>query len=272
MIRVLSFQGKSIIVTGASSGLGAALAEAFARHGAQLTLLARREAALDEIADRCRGLGGAAVSVVGDVTRAEDCKRVVDKAVDVYGGVDVLMANAGVSMWAKFEDIPDVGMFRELIEVNYLGVVNCVHAALPHLRERQGAIVAVSSIQGKIPVPLHSGYVASKHALQGFLDTIRGELRGTGVDVITALPHWLRGTELRQSALSHDGERIGEGRREHSKESVSLEACSEAIVKGVERREREIVIPWKLRLLPWVKLVAPWFLDHLVRGAMDQQD
>ena len=239
----MTFTDKSIIVTGASSGLGAVLAETFAKQGAQVALFARREEALEQTAARCREAGGAAIAVAGDVTSVDDCRRLVAKAVEAYGGVDVLVANAGVSMWAKFEDVADTAMFRDLVEVNYMGVVNCVHAALPHLKEREGVIAAVSSIQGKIPVPLHTGYVASKHALQGFLDTLRGELKGTGVDVVTACPHWLRGTELRQSAFANDGGRVGEGRRGHSKESVSLEDCSEAIVRAIGRRDREVVIP-----------------------------
>ena len=200
----MTFDGKSIIVTGASSGLGAALAEAFARQCGKVTLFARRESELEEAAARCRDVGGEGVVVVGDVTSLEDCQRLVGQAVSSYGGVDVLVANAGVSMWSRFEDVTDPEVFRHLMEINYMGAVNCVHAALPHLKERQGIIAAVSSIQGKIPVPLHTGYVASKHALQGFLDTLRGELQGTGVDVITALPHWLRDTELRQSAFAEE--------------------------------------------------------------------
>jgi short-subunit dehydrogenase len=268
----VSFQGKSIIVTGASSGLGAALAEEFAKAGAKLTLFARRQKELDATAARCRETGGEAKTVAGDVTNLEDCRRLVEVAVSAYGGVDVVVANAGVSMWAMFEDVEDTSLYRQLIDVNYLGVVNCLHPALPHLKERQGVIAAISSIQGKIPVPLHTGYVASKHALQGFLDTLRGELKGTGVDVITACPHWLRGTELRKSAFDKDGDRIGEGRRSHSRESVSLEDCSVAIVKAIARRDREVVIPWKLKFLPWLKLIAPDYLDRLVRGEMDRQD
>jgi short-subunit dehydrogenase len=267
----LSFQDRSIIVTGASSGLGAALAQAFAKQGGRLTLFARREAELEATAGLCREIGGEATTVTGDVKSVEDCRRLVETAVATYGGLDVLVANAGVSMWAKFEDVTDTAMFRELIEVNYLGVVNCVHAALPHLKERRGVVAAVSSIQGKIPVPLHTGYVASKHALQGFLDTLRGELRDTGVDVITAIPHWLRGTELRQRAYAKDGGLVGKSRRSHSKESISLEACGEAIVQAIARRDREVVIPWKLKLLPFIRLLAPGILDRLVRGEMDRQ-
>lgn len=267
----MTFEGKSVVVTGASSGLGAVLAGTFAARGAKLTLFARRGEALEEVAVKCREAGGEATTVVGDVTVTQDCREMAKTAISAYGGVDVLVANAGVSMWAKFDDVTDPDVFRRLIDVNYLGVVNCVHAALPSLKERKGVIAAVGSIQGKIPVPLHTGYVASKHALQGFLDTLRAELRGTGVDIVMALPHWLRGTELRQSALTRDGAQVGDGRRGHSKESVSLETCSAAIVKAVERRKREVIIPRKLRLLLWLKLLAPETLDRIVRGAMDRQ-
>ena len=89
--------------------------------------------------------------------------------------------------------------------------------------------------------------------------------------MITAIPHWLRGTELRQRAYAKDGDLVGKSRRSHSKESISLEACCEAIVQAIARRDREVVIPWKLKLLPFIRLLAPGILDRLVRGEMDRQ-
>ena len=267
----MSFENKSVVVTGASSGLGAVLAESFAARGASLTLFARRQPDLEAVAERCRAAGGKAIVFAGSVSELDDCRKLAGAAEAEYGGIDVLVANAGVSMWARFDETEDTQLFRDLIDVNYMGAVNCVHACLPAIKARKGVITAVGSIQGKIPVPLHTGYVASKHALQGFLDTLRGELDGTGVDVVTALPHWLRGTRLRSNAFAKDGERVGEGRRGHNKESVSLEACSEAILRAIERRDREVVIPWKLRLLPWLKLIAPRMLDRIVSGEMKRQ-
>ena len=211
MSRYGVFRDKSIIITGASSGLGAALAHGFAAKGAHLALLARSAGRLGEVAARCRELGSSrALAVPGDVKRPEDCARLLETVTSEFGAVDYLVANAGVSMWARFDEVEDLDVFRHLMEVNYLGVVNCVHFALPHLKQSRGMIVAVSSIQGKISVPMHTGYVASKHALQGFCDALRMELADSGVDVLTVLLHWLRGTELRQNALGGDGKARGQ--------------------------------------------------------------
>lgn len=265
------FRARSVLITGASSGLGAALALAFAGAGAQLTLLARRADRLEQVARDCRARGAEAVPVVGDVTRPEDGARLVEAAVARFGGVDCLVANAGMSMWAAFEEVTDLTLFRRLMEVNYLGAVHCVHPALPHLKARSGMFVAMSSIQGRLPVPHHTGYVASKHALQGFCDALRLELAGAGVGVLTVLLHWLRGTELRASAFGADGRPVGALRRQHSRESVSLDEACAAILGGVVRRERELVIPWRLKALAMLHALRPRSAEAIVRRAIDRQ-
>ena len=264
-------QGKSVVITGASAGLGAALARAFAGAGAGLTLLARREDRLEQVAADCRGCGVEVAAVVGDVTRVEDGRRLVDTAVAAHGDIDCLIANAGMSMWAPFEQVTDLTLFRRLIEVNYLGAVHCVHPALPHLQKRQGLFVAISSIQGRLGVPNHTGYVAAKHALQGFCDTLRMEQEGR-VGVLTVLLHWLRGTELRSQAFGADGAPMGDTRRGHSSESVSLEQACRAILRGVARRERELVIPWKLKALTALNALRPRSAEVIVRRAVSSQD
>ena len=266
------FRDKVVIITGASSGLGAALAVELASAGAHLTLFARREEKLREVAQRCRSLSARVLTVAGDVVRADDCRHLVDAAVAEFGGLDYLIANAGISMWARFEDVSDLGVFRQLMETNYLGVVHCVHPALPHLKARGGMVVSIASIQGKIGVPLHTGYVASKHAVLGFFEALRMELDGSGVDVLTVLPHWLRGTDLRENAFGKDGAALGASRRQHNKESISLENCSRAILKAMRKRRRELVIPWKLRALPWLQLIHPKLVAYLVKGKVNAQE
>ncbi len=184
--------------------------------------------------------------------------------------MDFLVACAGVSMWAKFEQVQDLSVFRRLMETNYLGVVNCVHHALPHLKKSRGMIVAISSIQGKIGVPLHTGYVASKHALQGFLAALRTEL--DEVHILTVMPHWLRGTGLRQQAFGKDGKTLGASSRSHSKESISLEDCSRAVIRAMGKRKRELVIPAKLRVLPWLSLIHPKIVEFLVKRKVEEQE
>ena len=264
--------GKSIIITGASSGLGAALAREFAGAGAHLTLFSPEEERQHEVAESCRGLGGQALAVIGDVTEQEDCAGLIDKAMAQYGRVDYVIANAGISMWASFEEIEDLGIFRKLMEVNYLGAVSCIYYALPHLKVSKGMIVAITSIQGKIGVPRHTGYVASKHALQGFCETLRMELAGSGVDILTVLPHWLTGTDLRQRAFGADGEALGESSRKHSKESVTVEDACAAIARAMEARQRDLIIPWKLKALLGLNLLSPKRAEALITGAVGKQE
>lgn len=266
------FRDKVVIVTGASSGLGATLATEFASVGAKVVLFSPQPDRQNEVAQRCEEAGGTALPIVGDVTKEADCRLLFEKTVAEFGTVDYLIANAGVSMWAKFGDVDDLQVFRKLVEVNYLGALNCIHFALPHLIASKGMVVAITSIQSKIGVPLHTGYVASKHALQGFCESLRMELDGTGVDILTVLPHWLRGTDLRRNAFDKDGNAIGTSSREHSKESISLEAAARSIMTAIHKRKRSLIIPWKLRLLLILNLFIPTWAEMLIKGAVRKQD
>lgn len=266
------FRDKVVIVTGASSGLGATLATEFAKTGAKVALFSPEEEKQAEVARQCEAAGGRALPVVGDVTREGDCSALVEKTLGSFGAIDYLVANAGISMWAPFAEVDDLEVFRKLVEVNYLGAVNCVHFALPHLIASKGMVVAITSIQGKIGVPLHTGYVGSKHALQGFCETLRMELAGTGVDILTVLPHWLRGTDLRKNAFGKDGRALGTSSRRHSKESISLEEAAHAIMHATHKRKRSLVIPWKLRLLLALNLLAPRLAEALIMGAVKHQE
>lgn len=266
------FRDKTAIITGASSGLGAALALEFAREGACLALFSPEPERQEEVAGQCEREGGRALAVIGDVSRPEDCQRLVEQTVACFGRVDYLIANAGISMWARFDEVEDLTVFRRLIEVDYLGALYCIHYALPYLKQSQGMIAAITSIQGKIGVPLHSGYVAAKHALQGFCETLRMELAGSGVEVLTVLPHWLRGTELRQHALGRDGREVGTSSRQHTRESVSMEEACRAIGEAIRQRKREVIIPWKLKLLLALNLFSPRIAESLIKGAVKQQE
>ena len=259
---------RSVVITGASSGLGAALAGAFARDGARLTLMARRADRLAEVAEGC---GADVETVEGDVTVPGHGERLVEAAVAAHGRIDCLIANAGVSMWAPFEEVSDLSLFRRLIEVNYLGAVHCVHPALPHLKTSRGQFVAISSIQGRVGVPRHTGYSASKHALQGFCDALRMELEGSGVNVLTVVLHWLGGTELREQAYAADGRPFGEGRRRASRDAIGLEETSAAILQAVNERRRELVMPWKLKALLAIRALRPRLADAIVRRAVNRQ-
>ena len=147
-----------------------------------------------------------------------------------------------------------------------------MHPALPHLKKSKGLFVAISSIQGQVGVPLHTGYSASKHALQGFCDALRMEVAESGVGVMTVLLHWLKGTELRQRALGKDGKALGAASREHRAEAVSLEAAARAIVRGMLKRRRQLYVPRRLRLLAMVHALWPALAEWVVKGKVAREE
>lgn len=267
----MTLHGASILITGASSGLGRSLALELASAGARLALMSRNEEALRETVRLAEARGAECVAVPGDVTREGDCARCVGQTEERFSALDAIIANAGLSMWARFEDLADMGVLRALMDTNYFGTVHMVRAALPALRRSGGLIVAISSLQGRIGVTYHTGYSASKHAVRGFLDALRFELRGSGVNILMVSPHWLRGTNLRENALGADGGRIGEERRAHTRESVTLDDCSRRIVGAMRKRKRELVIPGRIRLLFLAHLVAPRLAERIIRRKIDEQ-
>lgn len=264
------FKQKSIVVTGASSGLGKVLAVDFAKQGARLALADRDAEALEETREEIASLGAEVLAQPTDVTDEAQCRVLIQKTVERFERVDYLVLCAGISMWARFEEINNLALFRKLMDVNFLGVVNCVHPALRHLTKTRGSIVTVSSTQGVIGLPNHSAYSASKHAVNGFLEALEFEM-GDKIRVLNVLPGWIRGTSLRANALGADGNVAGRVRK-HNKESVSVEDCSKAILEALARGDRHLYLPWKLKFIPWVKLIAPGWLGKKIRKAVDDQE
>jgi short-subunit dehydrogenase len=266
-----AFTDQVVVVTGASSGVGAALAPAFAAEGADVVLFARSAAHLERVADACRQAGREALVVPGDVTRPEDCAALVARAVDRFGRLDTVVASAGLGMWARFDELADTTVLRRLMDVNYHGVANVFLPALPHVVARGGMLVAISSVQGVVGVPGRSGYAASKHALQGLCDSLRIELRGSGVDVLTVMAHWVRGTGLRARALGPDGAPRAVAAPHRSSSAVDLDTLTQVVLQAVRRRQRRLFVPAWIRLLPLLAQVAPGVADRIVAGRMERE-
>ena len=264
----MSFSGKSIDITGASSGLGLHLAREFAAKGARVALMARDNDRLEKAAAEC---GKNTIIFSGDVTQPDDCKIFIEEVVDKFGAIDHLIANAGQSMWARFEDVEDLALYRRLLEVNYLGVVHCVHPALAELKKSCGQVVVISSIQAKVGVPYHSGYGASKHALEGFIDTLRYELNGSGINLLKVYPHWIRGTALRKHALGPDSNPIGDRERAHSDSGVNIDVCARAILGAMARRKSTLYVPWTLRYVQFLKNLFPGIVRWSIRRKVGNQ-
>lgn len=258
----MSFTNKTIILTGASAGIGRSLSLSLAQQGANLVLAARSQTALAEGVAACTEAGGKAIAVPTDVTQPEACQQLIEKAIATFRQIDVLVNNAGISMLTPFEQVTDLSIFEQLMQVNYLGAVYCTHYALPHLKASRGLLVAISSLCGKTAVPTRTGYVASKHAMQGFFDTLRIELQGTGVDVLVVSPGFVA-TDIRQRALGADGQALGQSPRDESKGNMSVEECVRQIVWAMERRKREQIMTLKGKVIPWAKLIVPRWVDRI---------
>lgn len=258
----MSFEGKTIFITGASSGLGRALAIKLSHTHAHLALMARSLDQLEQTKLLCAPKANIEL-IYGDVTCEEHCKLAIQHALSKFPRLDYLILNAGVSMWSRFDSLTDVSVMSKLIETNYLGAVYCVHHALPALKKTHGMIVGISSIQGKIPVPFHSGYAASKHALQGFLNTIRMEL-SSELDVLTVSPGWIEGTDIRENAFNSASDVNHKRLSIRKKSAIPLDVCVQHIVKAMEKRKQELVLPKLYQSLAWLHLAFPRMFRSLL--------
>ena len=217
----------------------------------------------------CRSLGAEALDVVTDVGVEGDCRRLMERAATTFGDIDVLVANAGVSMHARFDEIEDYSTFERLFRINAMGTVWCVRHAYPSLKRTRGLVVGVSSLAGKTGVPGRTTYCASKFAQSGFLEAFRIEAEDHGVGVMAAFPGVV-GTELRRHGWNGRGETAGvSGLAEEG--AMSVEECARLIVDGMRQRRREVVMTAKARIGLWLKLIAPSQVDRMARAALARQ-
>jgi short-subunit dehydrogenase len=258
------------VITGASSGIGEALALAFAARGDRVVLAARNEQEIARVAYACERAGGQSLAVPTDVTDPAQCEALVRRTVERFGGIDTFVNNAGISMWARFEEVTDLTIFDRIMRVNYLGSVYCTHAALPHIKASRGLLVAVSSLTGKTGVPTRTGYAASKHAVQGFFDSLRIELRGTGVDVLVVSPGFVD-TGIRDRVLGPDGKPRDASPRDETRNTMSVDECTRILARAIDRRERDVVMTARARVGMWVKLVAPGVVDRMALRAVREK-
>ena len=266
------FASRSVIVTGASSGIGRELARQLAAQGAWLTLAARSVDELDAVAEECRAVGAStgarAIAVRTDVAVDDECRALVARAVAEYERLDMLVANAGVSMWARFDELRDVRGLERIMQVNYFGAVYCTFHALPHLKRTNGRLVGISSLTGKTGVPTRSGYAASKHAMAGFFDSLRIELADEGVSVTMIYPGFVA-TGVRRHAFGPDGQPLGASPVREG-EVMSAEECARRTLRAAARREREVVMTARARIGQWLRLVAPGVTDRIARRAIER--
>ncbi len=260
-------RNKVVVITGASSGIGRALAIEFAGKGAKLSLGARRTELLEEL--KLELPQTEILISKTDVSEESDCRNLIENTVSHFGQIDVLINNAGISMRALFEDL-DLKVIRQLMDVNFYGTVYCSKYALPHLLKSKGSLVGVISIAGYVGLPGRTGYSASKFAIRGFLDTLRIENLKKGLHVLVAAPGFTA-SEVRKVALSNDGTQQGETPRDESK-MMTAEECARHIVKAVEKRKRELILTFtEGKLTVFLGKFWPSLLDKLTYNHMAKE-
>ena len=264
------FTNQVILITGASSGIGQALACALAPHAPKLVLVARDRSRLQEVALACENLGASALVIPTDVTDPEACAAMIQQAVSAFSRIDVLVNNAGISMWSTVDDIQDMQLVHRVMGVNFFGSVYCTKLALPFLKATQGRIVVISSLAGLTGIPGHSVYCASKHAINGFFESLRIELAGTGVTVTIVAPDFVQ-SEIHERSVGANGQPLGRVLQGHGK-FLSAEGCADMVVKAMSQRKRLAFTSWRGQWGRWMKLVSPQCIDWIVRKGVADAD
>ena len=251
----MNVTGKSVVVTGASSGIGRATALEMARRGANVVLAARRVEKLEDVAAQCRALGVRATVIPTDVTREEDCRHLIETA----GHVDVLVNNAGFAIFGSVRDA-DPRELREMMDTNYFGAVACTQAVLPQmLARRSGTIVNVSSITGLMGYARMSGYCATKFALAGFSEALRDEVLGSGVRVALVCPAT---TKTEFFVKAEKGKMPGASRLLIA---VTAERVARSICDAAEDGRYRRVLPVTAMMFIRLKEFAPRFAHFVFR-------
>ena len=261
-------QNKVVIITGASSGIGLALARCFAAAGAKLCLAARSADKLQEIAQELAALGQPPLVVPTDVSKEEDCRLMVEACVAHFGRIDVLINNAGISMRAMFKDL-DLQVIHRLMDVNFWGTVYCTKYALPHLLAAKGSVVGVSSIAGFKGLAARTGYSASKFAMQGFLETIRIEHLHDGLHVMVFAPGFTA-SNIRHTALTANGSAQGETPRNEEK-MMSAEKVAAYLLKGIRKRKAQMVLTLQGKALVTIDKFFPRWVDKMEYKVMSKE-
>jgi short-subunit dehydrogenase len=264
----VNFNNKVVIITGASSGIGKAAAFEFGKLGSRVVLAARSEERLKAVSADMESRGYESIYVVTDVSKEEQCRNLIERTVETFGTIDILINNAGLSMRALFSEV-DISVLRRLMDVNFWGAVYCTRYALPYLIANRGSLVGVSSIAGFHGLPGRTGYSASKFALQGFMETIRIEYLKSGLHVMIIAPGFTA-TEVRLRALTADGSEQGESPRDENKMHTP-EYVARWIIKGIEKKKRNKLLTWEGRLTALFQRILPDFVDSVYYKEMARE-
>lgn len=260
------FEDKVIAVTGASEGIGRALCLALAPQRPKLAVAARNENRLKELKEQLESVGAKVLVIPTDVSEEVACKDLIEKTIREWGCLDVLVNNAGMSMWTSLEEMQDTSIIDQLTRINYLSAAYCTYYGLKYLKESKGRIVAISSVAGLTGVPTRTAYAATKYAMFGFFDSLRIELMDTGVSVTVIAPDFVL-TKLHRRAFASNGKPLGTSPMQEEK-IMTAERCASRIVKAIEKRERLVIMSLRGKAGRWAKLIVPGLVDKGARRAI----
>jgi short-subunit dehydrogenase len=254
------FKGKTIAITGGSDGIGKALVDTLLLAGANVATCARNAEKLNQVQQEF--IGKPLLCVPTDVSVYEDCKIFIEKTISHFGGIDVLINNAGISMHAELRKA-EIDVFKKVMDINYFGTVYCTKLALESIIKNKGTIVGVSSIAGYRGLPGRSGYSASKFAVNGWLEALRTELVVEGVNVMWVCPGFTK-SNIRNAALNEKATAQGESPLDESKLMTS-EECAQHILNAVAKRKRTLVLTFTGKRTVFLNKFFPNWADKLVR-------
>jgi len=263
------FKGKAIWITGASSGIGEALAYELSRKGAQLIISARRKEELERVKGKCHTLGAPRVEILPlDLNQSNTLQLTVEAAIQIYGQIDVLVNNGGISQRSLAKDT-SLEVDRKIMEVDYFGTIALTKYLIPHfIKRRIGHFVTVSSATGIIGTPYRSGYAAAKHALHGFFDSLRAELwkESERIYVTLICPGWIN-TNLSLTALMGDGSPQNKKDDTHQ-HGLSPDFVAKKIANAISGKKREVYVGgWKETLAIYLHRFIPSLFAVIVRNA-----
>lgn len=259
---------KVVIITGASSGIGKALAFAFGREGAKIVITGRKKEPLEAVSNELKAANIENLAITGDVSVEKDNEIMVKQTLEKYGKIDILINNAGISMRSMFEDV-ELEVIKKVMDINFYGVVYATKYALPHIKATKGSIIGISSIAGYRGLPVRTGYSASKFALNGFLEALRTELLKTGVHVLTACPGFTA-SNIRVASLGSDGQSKGDSMRDEGK-MMSAEEVADAILNATKKRKRDLVLTSQGKLTVFLNKWLPKLMDTMVYNTLAKE-
>ena len=260
---------KVVIITGGSSGIGKALAEEFGNQGSKVLITGRNRSDLQGAVDELRQKGIVISGFPADVSRLEDNRNMANEAIRVYGKIDVLINNAGISMRALFEEV-NLEVVRKVMDINFYGVLYATQSCLPEIIKNKGSVIGISSIAGYRGLPGRTGYSASKFALNGFLEVLRTEMVKKGVHVLTACPGFTS-SNIRKRSLVKDGSAQGESPRDETT-MMSAQECARYIYRATVKRKKIIILTTQGKLTVFLNKWFPGWMDKVVYNVMAKED